>query len=70
MAQQHSRGFFRPNYRQLRLSIMEVMLLGAALLILLMTSFDALEGSQVGKSNALELAKQQGQPSILAERWK
>lgn len=52
--------------RRLSLSVFEQVLIGAMLLVLAVASIDAVEGRHVGKSDALAVAKLQGQQELMA----
>jgi len=54
------------RYRQLRMSTLEQVVLVAMLLILMIAGVDALDGQKIGKSDALTLAKMQGQQELMA----
>jgi hypothetical protein len=54
------------RYRQLRMSIFEQVLIVAMLLTLTIAGVDALDGQKIGKSDALTLAKMQGQQELMA----
>lgn len=58
------------NYKRLRLSLLETTLIGAMLVAVVVAGLDAIEGEQVGKSDALAVAKLQGQQELMASRLK
>ncbi len=57
-------------YRRLKLSLFEQVMIVGMLVVILLTTLDALDGSQVGKTNALSIAKMQGQQELMAARLK
>jgi hypothetical protein len=67
---QHQLNGMTRRYRRLRLSLFEQVLLGAMFLILTVTSLDALDGKNIGKNDALNLAKLQGQQELMASVFK
>jgi hypothetical protein len=67
---QHLLNGMTRRYRRLRLSLFEQVLLGAMFLILTVTSLDALDGKNIGKNDALNLAKLQGQQELMASVFK
>lgn len=58
------------SYRRLKLSLIEQTLIGAMLFTLTIAIIDASDGQQIGKSDALAIAKQQGQQELMAARLK
>jgi hypothetical protein len=67
-SQQGYRGL--RSYRRLQFSLFEQVLVGAMLLVLLVAGVEALDGQHVGKSDALAIAKLQGQQELMALKLK
>lgn len=53
-------------YRKLKLNWLEQILLVAMVLVILVTGFDAINGAQIGKNQALEQASRQGEQGLMA----
>lgn len=58
--------FAAKGRRRLHLSVLEITFIAAMLLVLAMTSLDAMDGRNIGKDNALDIAKLQGQQELMA----
>lgn len=58
------------SYRRVNFTWFEQAVIGAMLLVLLVAGIEALDGQHVGKSDALAIAKLQGQQELMALKLK
>ncbi len=70
MTDEESRTRMNRSYRRLNMNPLEQMLVAVMLLTLVFAGLDAMDGQHIGKSNAVTIAKLQGQQELMASTLK